>query len=140
MVFRLTPPEPVRTDSTNAFANNTMKVRVPAIIAETRDNNPDYPDSIKARLTQLGTMIANGDPIPALDTQTAFDYEAWLTALEQQQVMVDGELTWHNVQWFFAETYAYRCLVEAVRWYETGQDPFLPKKRIELDGDALWKL
>jgi uncharacterized protein with ATP-grasp and redox domains len=135
-----TSPEPIRTDESNAFANNTMKVRIPAIIADTLQLNPTFPDSIKASLIELQMAVAGGDRIPALDIQTAPDYEQWLTALEQQQVMVDGDLTWHNAQWFFAETYVYRYLIQAVRWYETGRDPFLPKKRIELEGDALWAL
>lgn len=136
----LTMPEPIRTDESNAFANNTMKVRIPAIIEDTLQLNPNYPDSIKSSLTALQTAVANGNRIPALDIQAAPDYEQWLTALEQQQVMVDAPLTWHNAQWFFAETYVYRYLIQAVRWYETGRDPFLPKKRIELEGDALWTL
>lgn len=135
-----TVAEPIRTDESNAFANNTMKVRLPAIIVDTLQLNPTYPDSIKASLTELQMAVANGNRIPALDIQTAHDYEQWLTALEQQQVVVDGDLTWHNAQWFFAETYVYRYLIQAVRWYETGRDPFLPKKRIELEGDALWAL
>lgn len=140
MAFNLTPPEPIRTDASNAFANNTMKVRIPDIIAETRDRNPDYPDRIKDKLTQLQARVASGERIPPLENKTAFDYESWLTALEQQQVMVDDALTWHNAQWFFAETYVYRYLMQVVRWYETWRDPFLPKKIEELEGDALWTL
>jgi uncharacterized protein with ATP-grasp and redox domains len=140
MSHNLTSPEPIRTDESNAFANNTMKVRVPAIIADTLQLNPTYPDSIKAALDELQTAVASGNHIPALDIQAAPDYEQWLTVLEQQQVSVDGDLTWHNAQWFFAETYVYRYVIQAVRWYETGRDPFLPKKRIEIEGDALWAL
>lgn len=135
-----TSPEPIRTDESNAFANNTMKIRIPAIIADTLQLNPTFPDSIKASLTELQMAVAGGDRIPALDIQAAPDYEQWLTALEQQQVMVDGDLTWHNATWFFAETYVYRYLIQAVRWYETGRDPFLPKKQTELEGGALWAL
>lgn len=133
-------PSPIRTDNSNAFANNTMKVRVPAIIAETRDLNPDYPASINAALNQFEASVANGEPIPTLDQQTAFDYDSWLAALEKQQAKISGDLTWHNVEWFFAETYVYRYLMQVVRWYETGRDPFLPKKRQEIEGDALWEL
>ena len=140
MPEKLTPPQPIRTDHSNAFANNTMKVRIPAIIEETIQLNPTYPDNIRNALSRLQSDVANGAVIPALDIQSAPDYEQWLNALEQQKVMVDGDLTWHNVEWFFAETYVYRCLIQAVRWYETGRDPYLPKKRTELDGNALWSL
>ena len=140
MPNKFTAVEPIRTDESNAFANNTMKVRLPAIIAETLQLNPNYPESIKASLSALQVAVANGNRIPALDIQAAPDYEQWLNALEQQQLIPNMDLTWHNAQWFFAETYVYRYLIQAVRWYETGRDPFLPKKRIELEGDALWAL
>lgn len=117
-----------------------MAVRIPAIISETIALNPDYPDGIKSRLRDLRDEIACGGPIRPLPVESSDDYEAWLTAIERQRAIVDGELTWHNAEWFFAETYAYRCLVEAARWAENGRDPFAPKKLSELRGDALWQL
>jgi len=140
MPKQLPPPAPIRTDKSNPFANNTMNVRVPEILQQTLDLNPDYSDSIKDRVKALRDDIANGEKIPALDQQSAPDYDAWLTALHAQHDIIDGEVTWHNVVWFFAETYAYRLLMQAVRWLETGRDPFLPKKQEELAGNALWSL
>jgi len=139
MPKRLTPPGPIRTDESNAFANNTMKVRVPEILQQTLDLNPDYSDSIKDRLKALRDAIANGDEIKPLDKLSAPDYDEWLVALENQRSMFDT-VTWHNAEWFFAETYTYRLLIEAVRWLETRRDPFMPKKLDELNGDALWTL
>ena len=46
------PPPPIRTDSSNSFANNTMRVRLPAIIDETIALNADYPASIKTPAAQ----------------------------------------------------------------------------------------
>ena len=140
--MRLPPtrPSPVRTDHSNAFANNTMRVRLPAIIDETIALNADYPASIKQRLRQFRDEIARGSPIKELEVVSASDHREWATAIEQQRAIVSGELTWHNAEWFFAETYAYRWLIEAVRWGESGRDPFLPKKLEELQGDALWRL
>ena len=140
MPLPFTPPAPICTDESNAFANNTMKVRLPTIIEETIRLNPDYTDSIKLKLSELQQASADGQPIQPLDRHSAPDYDQWLIALEQQQSMVDDELTWQNAEWFFAETYIYRCLIQAVRWHETGRDPFLPKKRTELEGSALWTL
>ena len=134
------PPPPIRTDSSNAFANNTMKARLPSIIQETLDRNPDYPPSIVRRLCRLRNEIASGAPIMPLDPESADDYAAWLSALKQQKRLIDGELTWHNAEWFFAETYAYRCLIQAARYFENGRDPFAPKKLEELHGAALWSL
>ena len=131
---------PIRTDHSNAFANNTMRVRLPAIIDETIALNPDYPASIKRRLAGLRNDIANGARIHDQQLSPAGDTDSWAVALQRQREIVVDEPTWHNAEWFFAETYAYRCLVEAVRWHETGRDPFLPKKLEELHGEALWQL
>lgn len=133
-------PQPIRTDHSNAFANHTMKRRIPAIIDETIQLNPDYPASIRARLKTLRDDVANGEMISALDQESAADYQTWLQALREQQTQTTGDLTWHNAEWFFAETYVYRRLIEAVRWHESGRDPFLPQKQTELHSAALWSL
>ena len=139
-MLTLQPPPPIRTDHSNAFAHNTMALRIPDIVSETIDLNPDYADSIKSRLSCLRDEIASGSPILPLPIESSTDYAAWLAAIERQRAIVAGELTWHNAEWFFAETYAYRCLIEAVRWAENGRDPFAPKKLAELRGEALGHL
>ncbi len=140
MTRRTGRPAPIRTDQSNAFANNTMRVRLPAIIDETIALNPNYPRQITERLCWLRNDIANGARIDEIELLPAGDEESWSSALQNQRDIVGGEPTWHNAEWFFAETYAYRCLIEAVRWRETGRDPFLPKKLEELQSDALWQL
>ena len=132
-------PAPIRTDSSNAFANNTMRVRLPAIIDETLTLNSDYDESIQARLQTLRDEIAGGAPIPPLP-KSASDHDEWRRALDRQSQIVGSQASWHNVEWFFAETYAYRWMLEAARWQETGRDPFAPKKLAELHSDALWRL
>ncbi len=136
----LKPPPPIRTDHSNAFAHNTMAVRIPAILQETLDLNPDYPTGIKDRLGRLRDDIGAGEAIPPLEAERASDYQQWLHALHQQQDIIDAPVTWHNAEWFFAETYAYRCLVEATRYFESRRDPFAPKKKSELTSEALWSL
>ena len=133
-------PAPIRTDQTNGFANNTMRARLPVIIDEVIALNADYPTGIKDRLRKLRDELADGAGIAGLDPEAAPDHAEWGAAIERQREIVDGELSWHNAEWFFAETYAYRCLIEAVRWRESGRDPFLPKKLEELRSDALWQL
>lgn len=133
-------PAPIRTDHSNAFASDTMKRRIPAIIDETIHLNPDYPPSIRARLENLRGDVANGEAITPLDIESAADYQPWLRALQAQQAKTRGDLTWRNAEWFFAETYVYRCLMQAVRWQESRRDPFLPKKQTELQSAALWNL
>lgn len=128
------PPKPIRTDSSNPFANNTMRVRVPAILRQTLNVNPDYHESIKARLTALCTGIEHNAPIPALDLP-APDHDEWALALR-----LHSKESWHNTEWFFAETYAYRLVIQAVRWLETLRDPFAPIKAEEYASDALRSL
>ena len=133
-------PEPIRTDHSNAFANNTMRFRLPAIIDEIEALNPDYPQDIKRRLRELKNNITEGALIGEIELAPAEDSVEWADALRRQREIVGAEPTWHSAEWFFAETYAYRCIIEAVRWRETRRDPFLPKKLEELHSDALWQL
>ena len=135
-----TRPAPIRTDPSNAFANNTMRARLPAIVDEVIALNPDYPPDIVRHLRWLRRDLAEGARIDQTDLLPAGDSGDWSGALQRQREIVGGEPTWHNTEWFFAETYAYRCLIEAVRWRESGRDPFLPKKLEELHSDALWQL
>ena len=108
-----TPPM-IRTNHSNAFANHTMGVRLPKIIRRVRDLNPDYPASVRRNLDALGNSMGNDDPIPMLDLP-APDYDAWATAHA-----VHEQDTWLNTDWFFAETFAYRHIIQAVRWWENS--------------------
>lgn len=136
----LNTPPPIRVDASNAFAHHTMAARIPAILGETLELNPDYPPGIKDSLKRLRDGIGAGQVIPPLDAESASDFRQWRCALRQQRALLGAEPTWRNVEWFFAETYAYRCLVAATRYFETRRDPFAPKKRAELAGEALWAL
>ena len=133
-------PAPIRTDHSNAFANNTMRVRLPAIIDETIALNADYPRSMTDSMLKLRELLVCGGRIAGLDPKLTPDQAAWAAAIKGQQEIVEGQLTWHNAEWFFAETYFYRCLIELARWDESRRDPFLPKKQEELHSDALWQL
>lgn len=134
----LNPPEsrpaPIYTNMDNPFARDTMFRRVPATIKRTQHVNPDYPDSIQQSLEDLSNEIKNDDPIAML-APLAPDYERWLTPVEIRHTE-----TWLNTQWFFAETYFYRRLIECVRWFETHRDPFQPIKDEEYASEGLWKL
>ncbi len=127
-------PPMIRTDSSNAFAHNTMKVRVPRIIREVQELNPDYPSGIMGALDTLREGMENDGHIPMLDLP-APDYDEWLPSYTAHE----GH-TWLNTDWFFAEIFFYRLLIQAVRWWETGRDPFAPKKAEELASKALWAL
>ncbi|MBL8148241.1 MAG: DUF89 family protein [Anaerolineae bacterium] len=126
------PPAPIRTDASNPFAHHTMAVRVPSIVRAVAAKNPDYPPSVQAALEVLAeAMEANAlIPPPAPDWP---DYATWRSQWEAHA----GE-TWGGAEWFFAEVYLYRLLIAAVRWYETGRDPFAPDKAAELANSTLW--
>lgn len=127
-------PPAVRTDSSNAFAHNTMRVRVPATIRAILDQNPDYPPSVRGALEALQANIATNGPIPPL-TLPAPDHDAWAAAWAPH-----AHETWHATDWFFAEVYTYRLILQAVRWWETARDPYAPVKRAEEQEPDLWTM
>lgn len=116
-------PPRIRTDSSNPFANHTLRVRVPAIVDEVRQNNPDYPAPVQRELAQLAEDLRQNAVLPGLDPASPHA-DTWLAELERRQ----GE-RWLDTDWFFAENYAYRQLVERVGFFRTARDPFISIKR-----------
>jgi len=127
----MTPP-PIRT-ADNAFANHTMRSRAPKIIRETAHINDDFPPQVKAQLEALAAGMESDRPVPPLVT-SAPDHAHWRSAY----LAHDGD-TWLDTEWFYAETFYFRHIVEITGWFETGRDPYAPKKREELDTPALWR-
>ncbi len=113
-------PAPFSTDGSNPFAHRTMKVRVPKIVEEVQRLNPDYPAPIQRALETLRMSLESDAPIPMLNLP-APDYDEWAS------VYRPGE-TWLHTEWFYAEITLYRHIIQAVRWWETGRDPFTSKK------------
>jgi hypothetical protein len=111
-----------------------MTERVPGIIRDVQALNPDYSSEIQKALDRLHDEIVGNQPMQMLDLP-APDYALWADQLARYK----GE-GWLETVWFFAENYFYRRLIEAVRWWETGRDPFHPKKEHEYASDALWQL
>jgi hypothetical protein len=120
----------LRTDGSNAFAHHSMRVRVPKIFDEVSARNPDYPPTIHDAIARLRDQIREDAHLPQL-AFPAPDAVEWEAALG-----VRASETWLGTDWFFAECYAYRCLLGAVRYWETGRDPFAPAKHAELAGAA----
>ncbi len=125
----MTPP-PIRTDGSNWFAANTMRVRVPNILRETQRLN-NFPMPIHTALDRLRMSIENDAPIHPLP-DSAPDYDLWLEAFAARE----GD-TWLNTEWFFAELYLYRQIIGAVDWHTTGVDPFVAKKEEEITGAGI---
>ncbi len=125
--------QPIRTDSSNPFAQRTMKVRVPAILREVSALNPDYLSSVHDSIEALARQLEDNALIPMCDPAPP-SADDWADAYARRA----GE-TWGGTDWFFAETFIYRHLMDAVHWWTTHRDPFAPKKREEAASPALWK-
>lgn len=127
-------PPMIQTNDSNAFAYHTIRVRVPAILRETQALNPHFSATIHNALDRLHDDLVEDRPVRLIDLP-APDYAGW-----QAAHAAHAGQTWQNTEWFYAETYFYRLLMEAVRWWELGQDPFTPKKEEEYAGAAHWDL
>lgn len=125
----------IRTDESNAFAHHTVRVRLPDIVRDTLALNPHFAGTdIEAEMDMLAHDLTHDAPIAPLRLP-APDYAAWQAA----HVAHAGD-TWLNTEWFYAEIYFYRLIMQAVRWWETGLDPFRPKKDEEYAGARVWEL
>lgn len=125
MLAPLRYPGRIRTDATNPFAHHTLEVRVPAIVLGVLERGFDASPEVKDGVRALAAELAAGAPLPALDGN-APGAEEFRAALALRAG--DG---WLTTDWLCAETYAYRQLVERVRYWTEGRDPFLPNKREE---------
>ncbi len=124
----------IRTDTTNAFAHHTMGIRVPGIIRNIIKENLDLDTSRREELEDLIAGLESDGPIPPLELP-APDRDLWSALYAEHR----GE-TWLGSDWFFAETYVYRLVMQAVRHWETGFDPFHGTKRRELESPGPWRL
>jgi hypothetical protein len=106
-----------------------MRVRVPAILRGVLERNGEYEPDIVRSVEALAVALESNGELPALAPDAPAS-EAVRRALDARA----GE-TWLASDWLFAETYAYRQLVERVRFWETARDPFLPNKREEYAGE-----
>lgn len=125
-----TPPPALRVEQT-PFTRHTMAARVPGILRQVSERNPDYDPAVHAAINELALALVN-DAIMPLPNHEWPDYEAWATLFEPHA----GE-SWLHTNWFFAEVYVYHLLLHAVGYFEGKRDPFAPYKHEELQGAAL---
>lgn len=123
-------PPRIRTDSSNPFAEHTLRVRVPAIVNEAVEKNPDLAPEVRAALTELARSMSENRPLPEI-VSAGPGADGWRAALHARA----GQ-SWLGTDWFFAETYAYRQVVDRAGFWESGRDPFLPNKREEYASPA----
>lgn len=120
-------PPPLMTSEPGSFARKTILERKPQIIAQVSDVN-GYPQDILDALVAFREEIA-ARPIQPLHEDTP-DSAFWNAALAPY-----AGRTWLEVPWYFAETFFYRRLLEAVRYLQPGPwqgfDPFRAQKKAQ---------
>jgi hypothetical protein len=107
-----------------------MAVRVPAILDGVLERNPDYSPAIRGAVSDLAAALRQDLALPAVDP--ALPYAAAWTA----EFCARAGERWLATDWFFAETYAYRQLVDRVGFWTAERDPFVSYKIEEYAGDA----
>ncbi|MFB0502467.1 MAG: damage-control phosphatase ARMT1 family protein [Candidatus Bathyarchaeia archaeon] len=117
------------TSEPGSFAQRTILHRKPQIIEAVIADN-DYPQFVVERLQRFRKEIIRGEIQPL--TEDAPDVEEW----NRRQLKFENR-TWLGLPWYFAETYFYRRLLEAVEYFQPGplqgHDPFQASKRKQLD-------
>jgi uncharacterized protein with ATP-grasp and redox domains len=122
-------PSPLMTSEPGSFARHTIVERKPQIIRQVIEDN-DYPPEIARALEAFRAEIAS-QPMQPLCEQ-APDVAGWNQALAEYT----GK-TWLEVPWYFAETFFYRKLLEATRYFQAGvkADPFFKQKDKQITSD-----
>jgi hypothetical protein len=127
-------PPLLMTSEPGSFARYTIAERKPQIIQNVIADN-GYPPAIVAALEAFCNEIAR-QPIQPL-TEGAPDVAFW----HQAAAPYRGR-TWLELPWYFAETYFYRRLLEAVCYFQPGdwheRDPFAVQKRQQELEAAAW--
>jgi uncharacterized protein with ATP-grasp and redox domains len=120
------------TSEPGSFARLTIVERKPQIIRHVIEDN-DYPADMVRALEMFREEIA-GRPIQPL-REIAADVAFWNAEWKTYQ----GK-AWLQVPWYFAETYFYRRLLEAVRYLQPGpwqeRDPFQKQKQSQIETDV----
>jgi hypothetical protein len=122
-------PPPLMTSEPGSFARATIVERKPQIIRQVIQDN-DYPPEIIRALEVFREEIAS-QPMQPLREATP-DAAGWNEALAAY-----AGKTWLEVPWYFAETFFYRKLLEAIGYFQTGvkPNPFQKQKDKQIAGD-----
>lgn len=127
-------PPPLMTSEPGSFARRTIVERKPQIIRQVIEDN-DYPLDIMQALETFREEIAS-QPMRPL-SEHAPDVAPW-----NRELAACRGKTWIEVPWHFAETYFYRRLLEAVRYFQPGpwegRDPFEEQKRQQEEVVVEW--
>jgi uncharacterized protein with ATP-grasp and redox domains len=108
-------PEPLRGSEPDSFAYYTITVRFPRIVNQILQEN-DLPAEEQKALGRLLAEIPDGTLRPLLD-QDSPDTSQWSEFLQPYA----GQ-DWFQTPWFLCETYFFRRIIEAIRFYEKEPD------------------
>jgi hypothetical protein len=126
-------PPPLMTSEPGSFAQATIVERKPQIIARVLADQA-YPPGIEARLVAFRDEIASRLVQPLTEEEVG-EARYWNT----EWARYEGR-TWLELPWYFAETYFYRRLLEAVDYFQPGpwqgRDPFKKQKQAQ-EAEAL---
>ena len=118
-------PDPLLGDEPHSFVHHTITVRWPRIAQQVIANN-EYPLNVTRRIQTLIDDIPD-TPIRRIDDPGAPDEALWNERLAPHE----GQ-SWLECPWFVGETYFYRCLMEALGYFQPGptrhDDPFSAQK------------
>lgn len=126
-------PDPWRTNgpsdgSDGSFAHQTLRDRIPKILTETVRDLPALPAVERAACDALHRELVSGALRGLLED--APDRADWDSACAPHL----GH-SWLDLPWYFAESFFYRRVLEATRYFQPGPmrgaDPFLPAKTRE---------
>ncbi len=128
-------PAPLRGTDTGTFTEYTIKQRFPNIARRVLAENK-LTAAATTRMEALLAEIPYGKIRPLTDTH-APDYTQW-----QSWIALYAGQDWLQPPWFFAETYFYRRIIEAVDYFATGFDPFTYQKEqgLERHNDVIFTL
>ena len=125
-------PPYLMTSDPDSFARNTIIERKPKIIQQVIVDN-SYPQSVIKSLEDLREEIASRELLPLYET--VGEAEFWNAEISNRYA---GK-TWLEVPWYFAETYFYRKVLEAVCYFQPGEhfgrDPFQSQKYKQINND-----
>ncbi len=126
---KLPVPPPLRGADRGSFAEDTIKRRLPEIARRVLREN-ELPDTAASTssgqaVTAIEMLIAEMPYAlirPLTDTH-APDFALWQSAIDRYR-----NQNWLEIPWFFAETYFFRRIIEAVDYFRTGIDPYRQQK------------
>jgi hypothetical protein len=110
-----------------SFAWDTVKRRMPEILADTRQRLGDVPELVDAALSELDAELRTGR-LRGLHEATA-DRADWNAAAAPHI-----GAPWQQLPWYFAESFFYRRILEATGYFGgklAGRDPFASHKAEE---------